>query len=113
MINTNQVIYGFFIILTVTSNYGYVLGGIENPEHHSFSGLLFTIVANIIAIRFKFQDRSEIGYVMIATGLVALTQLILAAAMGFVGLDTKDLAMRSDSTLTIVGSILRLESLIR
>jgi len=101
LINANQVIYGFFIILTVTANYGFVLGGLDNPEHHSFSGLLFTIVANIIAIRYKIRDRTEIGYVMIATGLVALMQLILAAAVGFISFYTMGTAMTPESTLAI------------
>lgn len=102
VINTSQFVYGFFIILTVTSNYGFVLGEIDQPDHHGFFALLFTIAANGAAIWLKIRDRSEIAGLMMASGLVAILQLTLAAAIGLFSLYSTGTAMSAKFTIVIV-----------
>ncbi len=102
LISTTQVVYGFFIILTLTSNYGFVLGEIDQPGDHHFFGLLFTTALNGTAIWLKFRDQSEIANLMIASGLVAILQLMLATAIGFFSLYSTGAAMSTDSTVAIV-----------
>ena len=79
--NLEKVIFGFFIILALTLNFGFVLGQIDNPDHHNVYELFFAIVVNLIAMVLKFGDRTQIGAVLLATSLVANLQLIVAAGV--------------------------------
>ena len=73
--NLEKVIFGFFILLAATLNFGFVIGDIGNPDHHHFWELFAAIVVNLIATVLKFGDRTHIGAVHLASSLVALLQL--------------------------------------
>ena len=77
--NRERVIFGFFIVLALTLNFGFVLGEIDNPNHHGVVELFLVIVVNLIATGLKLGDRSQIGAVLLATSFVADLQLIGAA----------------------------------
>ncbi len=77
--NLEKVIFGFFIVLSLTLNVGFVLGEYSNPAHHSVYELFAVVVVNLIATGLKLGDRSQIGAVLLATSLVADFQLIAAA----------------------------------
>ena len=77
--NLEKVIFGFFIVRSLTLNVGFVLGEFSNPAHHSVYELFAVVVINLIATGLKFGDRSQIGAVLLATSLVADFQLIAAA----------------------------------
>ena len=77
--NLEKVIFGFFIILALTLNFGFFLGDIDNPDHHDIIELFLAIVVNLIATGLKLGDRSQIGAVLLSTSLVADLQLIAAA----------------------------------
>jgi hypothetical protein len=77
--NLEKVIFGFFIILAMTLNFGFFVGGIDNPKHHLHYELYIAIVVNLIATILKFGDRTQIGAIHLATSLVADIQLIAAA----------------------------------
>ena len=77
--NLEKVIFGFFIVLALTLNFGFFIGDIDNPEHHSIVELFFAIVVNLIATVLKLGDRSQIGALLLSTSLVADLQLIAAA----------------------------------
>lgn len=77
--NLEKVIFGFFIILAMTLNFGFFIGDIDNPAHHFRYELYFAIVVNLIATVLKFGDRTQIGAIHLATSLVADIQLIAAA----------------------------------
>ncbi|HEY9147855.1 MAG TPA: DUF6394 family protein [Gammaproteobacteria bacterium] len=77
--NLEKVIFGFFIVLALTLNFGFFLGEIENPSHHNVYELFFAIVVNLIATVLKFGDRTQMGAVLLATSLVADLQLLAAA----------------------------------
>ncbi len=76
-----KVAFGFFIILALTLNVAFVLGEIDNPEHHSVWLLFITIVVNLLATLLKLGDRSQIGALLLATALVADLQLIASASV--------------------------------
>lgn len=76
--NPEKVVFGFFIVLSLTLNFGFVLGEIDNPEHHPVWELFAVVVVNLIATILKFGDRTQIGAVLIATSLVAMLQLLAA-----------------------------------
>lgn len=79
--NLEKVIFGFFIILAMTLNFGFFIGDIDNPQHHFQIELYAAIIVNLIATVLKFGDRTQIGAIHLATSLVAVIQLIAAAVI--------------------------------
>lgn len=79
--NLEKVVFGFFVLLSATLNFGFFLGGIDNPHVHNVNELFAAIVVNSIATILKFGDRTQVGAVHLATSLVALLQLIGAASV--------------------------------
>ncbi len=79
--NLEKVIFGFFIILACTLNFGFFLGQIDQPEHHDVYELMSAVVVNLVATVLKFGDRTHIGATHLATSLVASLQLIAAAVV--------------------------------
>lgn len=77
--NPEKVVFGFFIVLALTLNFGFFIGEIENPDHHHVYELFAVVVVNLIATVLKFGDRSQMGALLLATSLVAILQLIAAA----------------------------------
>lgn len=79
--NLEKVVFGFFIVLALTLNFGFVIGDIDNPAHHHPYELYAAIIVNLIATVLKFGDRTQIGAVHLSTSLVADLQLIMAAIL--------------------------------
>lgn len=77
--NLEKVVFGFFILLAATVNFGFFIGEIDNPAHHDIYELFAAVVVNLIATVLKFGDRTQIGAIHLATSLVADLQLIAAA----------------------------------
>ena len=77
--NTGKVVFGFFILLAATLNFGFVYGDISIPEHHHVSELFAAIVVNLVATVLKLGDRTQLGAIHLATSLVADAQLLIAA----------------------------------
>jgi hypothetical protein len=77
--NLEKVIFGFFIILACTLNFGFVIGDLDRVDLHHPSELFAALVINLIATVLKFGDRTHIGATHLATSLVALVQLIAAS----------------------------------
>jgi hypothetical protein len=99
--NLEKVIFGFFIILACTLNFGFFIGDISRPELHHPAELFAAIVINLVALVLKFGDRTHIGATHLATSLVACLQLIAAALVwtwvGYV--DAQPLDASSVSTI--------------
>ena len=74
-----RVLFAFVIVLALTLNVGFVVGELDNPDHHDVWELFFAIVVSLIATVMKFGDRSPLGSTMLATSLVAGVQLLAAA----------------------------------
>jgi hypothetical protein len=79
--NLEKVIFGFFVLLAATLNFGFFLGDIGDPELHNVYELFAAVVVNLIATVLKFGDRTQIGAVHLATSLVADLQLIAASVV--------------------------------
>ena len=77
--NFEKVVFGFFIVLALTLNFGFFLGDIDNPDHHNVYELFAALVVSLIATILKFGERTQMGAVLLATSLVADLQLIVAA----------------------------------
>ncbi|MBA4502398.1 DUF6394 family protein [Marinobacterium marinum] len=78
--NREKVIFAFFIVLALTLNFGFVLGDLDNPDHHDVYELFAALVVSLVCTVLKFGDRTHLGALMLATSLVADVQLIIAAA---------------------------------
>jgi len=78
-VNFEKVVFGFFIVLALTLNFGFFVGDIDNPEHHHAMELGAALAVSLIATIMKFGDRSQMGAVLLATSLVADLQLLIAA----------------------------------
>jgi len=76
--NPEKVVFGFFIVLALTLNFGFFVGEIGNPDHHHVYELFAVVVVNLIATILKFGDQSQLGAVLLASSLVAILQLIAA-----------------------------------
>jgi hypothetical protein len=77
--NLEKVIFGAFIILACTLNFGFFVGDIADPKHHHELELAATLVVNLIVMTLKFGDRTHIGAVHLATSIVAVIQLLAAS----------------------------------
>jgi small-conductance mechanosensitive channel len=76
--NLEKVIFGFFVLLAATLNFGFFIGDISDPVVHNQYELFAAVVVNLVATVLKFGDRTQIGAVHLATSLVADLQLIAA-----------------------------------
>jgi putative Ca2+/H+ antiporter (TMEM165/GDT1 family) len=79
--NLEKVIFGFFVLLAATLNFGFVIGDISDPSLHNPYELFAAIVVNLIATVLKFGDRTQLGAVHLATSLVASLQLVGAGVV--------------------------------
>lgn len=104
--NPEKVIFGFFIVLACTLNFGFVIGEIDNPSHHHEYELFVAVVVNVIATVLKFGDRTQMGAVLLATGLVALLQLFAAAFVWAIA----EHVSATGLTETVMASIVSLSS---
>ncbi|KAB7623362.1 DUF6394 family protein [Alkalilimnicola sp. S0819] len=77
--NLEKVIFGFFILLALTLNFGFFLGDMDNPAHHNAYELFAALVVSLVATVLKFGERTQIGAILLASSLVADLQLITAA----------------------------------
>ncbi len=79
--NLEKVVFGFFVVLAATLNFGFFIGDLGDPELHSIYELFAAVVVNLVATVLKFGDRTQLGAVHLATSLVASLQLIAAAVV--------------------------------
>lgn len=100
--NLEKVVFAFFIVLALTLNFGFFVGDIDNPVHHSIYELFAAIVVSLIATVLKFGDRTHLGAVLLATSLVADLQLIAAAVVWAIAEHVSESGLAPHSMSTIV-----------
>jgi len=83
--NLSNVISGFFIILALTTNFGFFYGDPNVLIEHSRYELFAAIIFNLIATVYKLGDKTQLGAVLLATSLVADIQLISSASVWALG----------------------------
>ena len=79
--NLEKVVFGFFVLLAATLNFGFFIGDISNPDLHNVYELFAALAVSLIATVLKFGDRTQIGAVHLATRLVADLQLVAAGVV--------------------------------
>jgi cytochrome b561 len=73
-----RLVFGFVIILALTFTFAFVMGDIDNPNHHNVWMLTIAILINLIATGLKLGDRSQLGALLLASSLVVDVLLIAA-----------------------------------
>lgn len=81
--NFEKVVFGFFILLAATLNFGFVYGDMANPLFHNRWEFFAALVINVIATVVKLGDRTHVGAIHLAASLVAVIQLVAAALVWF------------------------------
>ena len=100
--NSEKVIFAFFIVLALTLNFGFFLGGMDNAAHHNIYELFAAIVVSLISTVLKVGDRTHIGAVFLATSLVADLQLIAAAIVWGIVANVNGEALQGHALATVV-----------
>lgn len=100
--NLEKVIFGFFVVLAATLNFGFFVGDISNPVLHNVYELFAAVVVNLIATVLKFGDRTQIGAVHLATSLVASLQLIAASVVWTWASNVSGAGLDAGTTASIV-----------
>ena len=103
--NLEKVIFGFFIVLAATLNFGFFVGDIDNPVHHDVYELFAALVVSLIATVLKFGERSLLGSTMLATSLVADVQLI-AASIAWVMVAMDASVVSAKDSVTVVSLVM-------
>ncbi len=100
--NSEKVLFSFFMILALTLNFGFFMGEMDDPQHHNVYELFAVIIVNLIATIMKFGDRSRLGPMLLATSLVALVQLISAALVWTFAEHILETGLTPDTVVLIV-----------
>ncbi len=100
--NFEKVVFGFFVLLAATLNFGFFLGDIADPRLHNIWELYLAVVVSLVATLLKFGDRTQIGAVHLATSLVADIQLISATAVYVYATQVSALGLTVESISSVV-----------
>jgi hypothetical protein len=100
--NPEKVVFGFFIVLALTLNFGFFVGELDNPEHHNVWELFAVVVVNLIATVLKFGDRTQMGAVLLASSLVAMLQLVAAVLVWAIAVHVSGTGLTPSVTASIV-----------
>ncbi len=76
--NMSKVIFGFFVLLALTLNFGFFLGEIDNPAHHNVYELFAALIVGLIATIMKLGERSQMSAMLLASSLVVDLHLLAA-----------------------------------
>lgn len=100
--NSEKVVFAFFIVLALTLNFGFFLGEIHDPDHHNVYELFAALVISLIATVMKLGDRTHLGAVLLATSLVADLQLIVAAILWGYAANASEVGLNAANVASIV-----------
>ena len=100
--NLEKVVFGFFVLLAATLNFGFFIGDLGRPELHSVYELFAALAVSLIATVLKFGDRTQIGAVHLATSLVADLQLIAASVVWVWSAEISAAGITAESTASVV-----------
>ena len=100
--NLEKVFFAFFIVLSLTLNFGFFIGDLDDPNHHNVYELYAALVVSLIATIMKFGDRAHIGAVLLATSLVADLQLIAAVLVWTLSVHVTEVGLTPSIMASIV-----------
>jgi hypothetical protein len=100
--NLEKVVFGFFVLLAATLNFGFFIGDIANPQVHNIYEMFAALAVSLIATVLKFGDRTQIGAVHLATSLVADLQLVAASVVWVWSEEISAAGVNTVSTASVV-----------
>ena len=100
--NMSKVVFGFFVLLAVTLNFGFFIGDIDNPDHHDVYELFAALVVGLIATVLKFGERSQMGAILLASSLVVNLQLIAAVVVWGIAVHVTEVGLTPKVMASIV-----------
>ncbi|MGY1710636.1 DUF6394 family protein [Geodermatophilus sp. SYSU D00758] len=100
--NLEKVVFGFFVLLAATLNFGFFIGDIDDPVVHNEYELFAAVVVNLVATVLKFGDRTQIGAVHLASSLVADLQLLAATVVWVVAVHVSAEGLTAGATASVV-----------
>jgi Ca2+/H+ antiporter, TMEM165/GDT1 family len=101
-VNPEKVVFGFFILLALTLNVGFVYGEIDNPDHHHVWEFAAVVLVNGVATILKLGDRTQMGAVLLATSLVAMLQLLGGALVWTIAAHGTDAGVTAGALSSVV-----------
>ncbi|MEQ9462129.1 MAG: DUF6394 family protein [Haliea sp.] len=100
--NMSKVMFGFFVLLAVTLNFGFFIGDIDNPQHHDVYELFAALVVGLIATVLKFGERSQMGAILLASSLVVNLHLIAAVIVWTIAVHVTEVGLTPRVMASIV-----------
>ena len=100
--NVKAVVFGFFVLLAATLNFGFFVGDLDDPTLHNVYPLFAAVVVNLIATALKFRDRTHVGAVHLATSLAADLQLVAATLVWVYAVPISSQGYTPEVTMIIV-----------
>jgi hypothetical protein len=100
--NLEKVIFGFFVLLAATLNFGFFIGDLANPAVHNIYEMFAALAVSLITTVLKFGDRTQIGAVHLATSLVADLQLVAASVVWVWAEEISAAGVNAVSTASVV-----------
>jgi hypothetical protein len=100
--NLEKVVFGFFVLLAATLNFGFFIGDLESVVQHNISELFAAVVVSLIVTVLKFGDRTQLGAIHLAASLVADLQLLAAAGAWAYYANISDSGLSASEMSTIV-----------
>lgn len=100
--NFEKVVFGFFVLLAATLNFGFFVGDVGDPAIHNAWELFLALIVALITTILKFGDRTQLGAVHLSTSLVALLQLVAAAAMWVIATHVSAHGLDRHATASVV-----------
>lgn len=100
--NMSKVVFGFFVLLALTLNFGFFLGEIDNPDHHNVYELFTALVVGLIATVMKLGERTQMSAMLLASSLVVDLQLIAAALVWAISVHVLEIGLTPAVMATIV-----------
>ncbi len=100
--NMSKVVFGFFVLLALTLNFGFFLGEIDNPDHHNVYELFAALVVGLIATVMKLGERSQMSAMLVASSLVVDLHLFAAALVWAIAVHVTDIGLTPAVMATIV-----------
>jgi hypothetical protein len=101
-VNLEKVVFGFFVLLAATLNFGFFVGDISDPDVHNSWELFMALIVALITTVLKFGDSTQLGAVHLATSLVALLQLGAAAVMWIWATQVSSAGLDGHATASVV-----------
>ena len=100
--NFEKVVFGFFVLLAATLNFGFFIGDIADPNVHNVFELYLAVIVNLVATILKFGDRTQIGAIHLATSLAATIQLVAAACVYVYATEVSTLGLDTHGISSVV-----------